>query len=144
MVDIRGYEKLYAITTDGKVWSHTSKQFLMQQKTKKNYMKVGLRDSSKTPSRKIFYVHRLVAMAFIDNPENKLEVNHKNSQRNDNRVENLEWSTRSENNFHAWNFGNKTFVQTEKHQSAVRKNIRIALAAKMAKLNAKEPNHVCS
>lgn len=46
-------------------------------------------------------MHRLVAIAFIPNPENKSEVNHKNRDRSDNRIENLEWVTRSENAIHA-------------------------------------------
>jgi len=62
------------------------------------YLKVRLRNG--TPKGQLYQVHRLVALAFIPNPENKPEVGHKNTVRDDNRVENLEWVTRKENNNH--------------------------------------------
>lgn len=58
-------------------------------------------------AHKIRKIHRLVAKAFIPNPENKPQVNHKNFNKADNRIENLEWATSSENNTHVCDAGRK-------------------------------------
>ena len=58
--------------------------------------------------KRTYTVHRLVAKAFIPNPDNKKEVNHKNGITSDNRASELEWVTRSENEKHAWKFLNRT------------------------------------
>lgn len=63
-----------------------------------SYLQIGLQVNGK---QKLFSVHRLVASAFIPNPDNKPVVNHISGVREDNRVENLEWATRSENSTHA-------------------------------------------
>lgn len=68
-------------------------------KLKNGYMAITLYKNNK-PSLKL--VHRLVAEAFIPNPENKPQVNHKNGIRNDNTVENLEWMTNQENQRHSF------------------------------------------
>ncbi|OQB12822.1 MAG: hypothetical protein BWY15_02116 [Firmicutes bacterium ADurb.Bin193] len=67
---------------------------------KNGYLTLGiwLRGKNKT---KHFKVHRLVALTWIENQDNKPDVNHKNGIKSDNRVINLEWVTRSENNKHA-------------------------------------------
>ena len=69
---------------------------MKQEERNNGYRMVNLYGNIK----KRFYVHRLVAMAFIPNPENKQEVNHKNANRADNILENLEWVTRWENQHH--------------------------------------------
>lgn len=57
---------------------------------------------------KVVYVHKLIALAFIPNPDNKKYINHKNGIKHDNRAENLEWCTCSENLQHAWDNGLNT------------------------------------
>lgn len=66
------------------------------------YLHLSLTNKNKSISS---YCHRLVAMAFIPNPENKPTVNHINGIKTDNRVENLEWTTYSENHKHAFKIG---------------------------------------
>jgi hypothetical protein len=70
--------------------------------TKKGYLRLGLHLNDVKNNHQI---HRLVASAFIDNPENKEQVNHKNGIKSDNRVENLEWVTNSENLKHSMETG---------------------------------------
>ena len=88
----------YYVTTDGKIYSKPYQRFISQKKDGAGYMLLALRNKG---IRLDSLVHRLVAEAFLDNPKNKSEVNHKNKNKSDNRVENLEWVTHTENMIHA-------------------------------------------
>jgi len=132
MKDIKDYEGLYAITEDGKVWSYPKKRssrkgkwlkpFIQSKKrvngTTYSIASVGLRKDKK---RSLFLVHRLVAQAYIPNPKNKKQVNHKDGNALKNHIDNLEWVTGFENMQHAQEIG--LLIQcTEKQKAARRRN----------------------
>lgn len=96
-VPILDYKDLYEISNRGRVYSVRNKRCLQPKLSKTGYYRVSL---SSHGIVKIVSIHRLVALAFIPNPENKPTVNHINEIKTDNRVENLEWATIAEQNVH--------------------------------------------
>lgn len=93
MKDIKGYKGRYAITEDGRVWSHSSNRFLKIQCDKRGHHKVVLFDGN---GLKNHLIARLVAQAFIPNPDNLPEINHKDENKANNNVSNLEWDSHLE------------------------------------------------
>lgn len=108
--DVVGYEGLYQVSNYGNVKSlsrevdngngtyFTKEKILKPMENHKGYLGVELQD-------KWHFIHRIVATTFIENPENKPQVNHIDCDKKNNRVENLEWCTNSENQIHAYKNG---------------------------------------
>lgn len=94
---------LYSIDRKGNLYSQRSNSILKGWLDVNGYRKYGLYLDD--GSYKEFPAHRLVAEMFIPNPDNKPWVNHKNGKKDDPSVENLEWCTPSENNYHAYETG---------------------------------------
>ena len=122
--DIKGFEGLYKVSNLGRVKScertveyfnpktnklgrHTVKEKIKKPSTKENgYLQVSLYINNKGINK---YIHRLVAEAFIENPQNKKTVNHKDFNVTNNVVSNLEWSTYEEQEAHK--ISNKRYVK---------------------------------
>lgn len=114
--DIEGFEGLYQVSNYGRVKSLSREIFngkgyymsheklLKPNVLAKGYLQIELK---KDKQRHLFQVHRLVAYAFIPNPSPSdfNQVNHINGNKQDNRVENLEWCNNSLNQIHAWKIG---------------------------------------
>jgi len=103
-MEIENYPN-YLIYRDGRVYTKKHDKFLKPGTFYTGYYYVNLcRDGKPKPHT----IHRLIAMHYIPNPQNKEQVDHKNRNRQDNRIENLRWTTRSENNH------NKIMLDTNK------------------------------
>jgi len=98
--DLPGYEGLYQVSSLGRVYSLFYNRILKPFRNQKGYLRVDLRGKKRTTK----VVHRLVLEAFTG-PQPKLQVNHINGIKDDNRLENLEWVTNQQNIDHAWKLG---------------------------------------
>lgn len=119
--DIKGYEGIYQISNCGRLRSLRRKRVDRNQVLKEKILKQSCLNGYyiinllKNSHRKCFYVHRLVATAFIPNPDNNPCVNHKDENKKNNNINNLEWCTHRYNS----NYGTSKARAGEKHKKKV-------------------------
>lgn len=94
MKDVKNYEGLYGVTSCGRVYSYKSKKFLTPKHTRNGYLRIKLCKNGKA---KQFYVHRLVAEAYIPNQDNLPQVDHIDNDKTHNYLNNLQWITNRDN-----------------------------------------------
>lgn len=126
----------YYITKDGKCYNGKTNRYLQGQVLKNGYLSywIVLPDGTK----KRLYAHRLVAQTYIDNPENKEQVNHIDGNKLNNCVDNLEWATPSENQQHSVKNGLRSYDHIycfNKEKELVAEYITIQEASKATKLS---------
>lgn len=125
--DVKGYDGLYMISSYGRLWSCRRKVIMSTPKDNNGYPRTNL---SKQGKKKNVSIHRLVALAFVSNEENKPYVNHIDETKDNNYYKNLEWCTSKENYHHGTN--------TERIKQTQRSSIRyINHNKRMAKLYSK-------
>ena len=113
---IDNYENIYKIYINGDVESFVFKKtkILKSRLINKGYLQIGLKP--KGEKRKFFLIHRLIAIAFIPNPDNKPNIDHINGDRTNNSIGNLRWVNKSENMLNVKNYGKyKKGVYYNKH-----------------------------
>ncbi len=109
------YDSLYSVSSDGHIKNVKRNLVLREYVGKDGYLRTQLHG-------KTFVVHRIVAKMFIPNPQGLPEVNHKDGNKQNNSVENLEWVTRSDNLRHAYKTGLKNAKGTKNSRSILTEN----------------------
>ncbi len=148
--DVPGYEGLYSVTADGRIWSHARQwrsgrggetvrrkpgHWMKLHIARHGYPMVVLSQDARQSTK---YVHQIVASAWVPNPRGLPQVNHANAIKSDCRSCNLEWCSASENALHARALG--LIRKTPAFVAAVRQNIKVANAARLRQIADRKAN----
>lgn len=106
------YPEFFKISNKGRVYSKRTNKILVQGTTKSGYKIISSKIGGRSGKCICVKIHRMLAKAFIPNPENKSSVNHIDGNKQNNNVSNLEWATSSENVRHAYDTG---LIKTKKY-----------------------------
>lgn len=126
--DVIGYEGLYKVSSDGQIINRKGK--IKSQNLRKEYYSVILYNSFH--EWKNHTVHRLVAIHFLDNPENLSQVNHKDGNKLNNSYSNLEWCTPKQNTDHAINHGLRRPAVGQKYKRSSLTDYDVRVIRKMS------------
>lgn len=134
----------YFATSDGQIWSDKSQKFLKQHVNSNGYMRLAC-------DKKSYYVHRLIAEAFLGSPpDEKSQINHKNEDRTDNRVDNLEWCSQSYNlkqrlikHPDMYKDKMKSVVQMDEHGNTIKIFAGVSLASRETNINCGSITKAC-
>ncbi len=123
----------YEVSDLGKVYNIvTGKEIKTNISNNTGYYNLSLCNNGYVKS---FMIHRLVLLAFVENVENKPQVNHINGDKSDNRLCNLEWNTRSENQKHSVRIGLRSAAGSKNSQSKINEKIALEIFLSKEKNN---------
>jgi hypothetical protein len=114
-----GFEEYFLISNQGNIFSKRTNKILKQNIQGTGYSCIVTRLNGRQSKAICIRIHRIVALSFIDNPNDLPEVNHKDGNKLNNSTLNLEWVSSSENKFHAYETGLKIPIKGEKHNSSI-------------------------
>lgn len=140
-IDIVGYESLYQVSDLGNVKNHKG-VILKGTGFKNGYRQVVL---CKDGKHKSVYIHRLVALHFLENPSHYTEVNHLNEVKTDNRACNLEWCSHKDNCYYSitWEKISRKCAQYNKDNTFIQEYPSILQASKITGINDSNINQCC-
>lgn len=129
--DVVGYENLLSISNNGKVFNKKNNKIMKYFLSGRGYKTISVW-FGKRSNRKNFLIHRLVAQTFIPNPLNKPQINHKDGNKLNNRVDNLEWCDARYNNIHAIRNGLRNYNDRKKKVAQIKNGIVIKIYSSVA------------